>query len=1152
MPTRGCKIWRYMLMFSILWCTCTIQLAFAQHVPNRPISIRFQSETLDGAILELEQVSGVAFVFDAAKLKKYKIQQKSFVQSTVPRILELLLMQVPFTFKAEGEHMIIYAKPIPSPGVITGSVVNEQGEPIPGATIRAGRTPKGTVSGADGSFALPLDAGTYSLECSYLAYGSQRIEEVKVTAGKTNHVEFVLSEMSQQLGPVVVTALGINKLQKSLGYAVARIDQKEFNTISNPNILNSLSAKVPGMQIRSMSPDPGASSLVVIRGESSLNNNTQPLFVIDGIPIESRENVSGKVDYGNKISDLNPDDIAEITVLKGASAAALYGSRAGNGVVLITTKSGSGYQQGVGVTYSSSIMLDRAWQFPKFQNVYGAGKDLYAVETWGEAAWGPALNDGSKHTQWNSPRDENGELVPLDWKSYPNRVKDFFNTGKTFSNTVSVAGNNDHGHFRLSLSDVRNSGIIPNTDFRKDMINIGAAYRFHPAIQVQTNISYSNNASNNRYSGDRQGVINILYTTTPNVDTRKLRDYWKPGKTGVEQFSHVQDMYTGRPMVDNPYFIAYEQTNAYDRHRLNGNVQININLLPSLQLMLRTGMDQYAEQRESRKPFSAVHYVNGYYRIEDLFFREMNSDVLLTYEKQVSTHWSINANLGANRMDQERNSNGQAAEKLVMPGIYNIKNGSPGSITPSQDFYKKRVNSVYGTFQANYKSQWFIELTGRNDWSSTLPPRHSAYFYPSISTSLILTEVFNIPKTSALSFAKFRANWAQVGKDTDPYNLYNTYAYTSDWGNIKRVEMEAVLKNADLKPEISNSIEFGADVRLFKNRIGIDVTYYKSNNKNQIIPIPVASSSGNTMRMINAGNIQNQGIELQLNATPIQQKLQWQTTVNFTRNWDKIVALSPTIPNGEVYLSGGEWSKVLARVGGRMGDMYGEMWKTVPDGPYKGQPWLTASGEYQVNAEQYIQYGNYNPNFTVGFIQNLTYKNVHFSALVDWRQGGTFYSYTANNLQSDGRVEKTLFGRDEAHGGLEWTDQNGLVRHDGMLLYGYIQNPDGSFRLSDKVMGPEAYYGNYYWDYPSRNSYSATYVKLREIALGYTFMRPFKNIQQVGITFMARNLFSYTAAGEGYDPETSNKIADTRYNVGINTWTLPGTRSYGVKLDVNF
>ena len=1126
----------------------------SQTKPGLLLDISFNGESLDMAIRKIEKLYPVVLVYDAQQLSAYHAPTGSWHKKSPQFIIKQLLKNTPFKLMDSGGRIIIFKKKLSGLTVFNGWVSGKDGMPLPGITVQILGTNLGTVTDKNGRFSLHVKNGVYNVTFTSIAYDPLTIPGIPLNNDTVVDHHFVMQEREESLQQFVVTALGISRPRSTLGYALTEIKSPGLNNVEAPNILQALSGKIPGLQVRGLSPDPGASVYVVLRGESSFNGNSQPLFVVDGIPITANSSVAGKVDYGNRLSDLSIEDIASISVLRGAGAAALYGSRAGNGVVVITTKTGNPGGSSWKVTASSSLMIDKAWQFPHFQNLYGAGTDVLAEDTWGEASWGPELNDGSYKVQWNSPRDDEGNFIPLPWTAYPGRVRDYFQLGQTFQQHIAVNKSFEKGAARFSVLDTRNRGIIPNTGYNKDVLMFSLQYKFDPKIQFNTNLSYTYSSSDNRFSGDRGSVINQLYTMPANVNTNELRNYWKPGKEGIEQQSYLHDMYSGQAQVDNPFLIAYEQTNAYFRHRLNGLVQIKWTINDYLNLALRSGIDQFYEYRERKKPFSSVNFINGFYEEAKLFSREINSDLLLQFHKQFYTVWNISADFGMNRMDQKNYDYTIAAQQLKVPSIYSLSNGVDGSFTYQSDFARKRVNSTYATMQASYKDILFVNASGRMDWSSTLPRYHNAYFYPAIASSILLTRLLNLGENNWVNRAKFRANWAKVGKDTDPYNLYNTFQYIANWDGISRADIATMLKNKLLKPEITTATEVGLELGMFKERLGLDITVYQSTNKNQIIAVPLAISSGYSERLMNAGNIRNRGIELQLswhgNKKPLH--VQYEGYINFSKNWDKIVALDPGIPNGEIYLSGGEGASVLAKVGGRMGDMYGGTYKKVPGGPYKGAPWLTASGQYQLEGGAYEKFGNYNPDFMLSWNHGVKYKNWFAGALLDWRQGGTFYSYTAKNLQSDGRVDVTLPGRDASQGGLPWVDGNGKERHDGMILYGYNLQDDGTFAPNDVILSPEAYYGNYYWDFPARNAYSATYIKLRELSLGYNFLHPAKWIQNVRLVFMARNLFAWNAAGTGFDPETSNKIENSRYQLGINTWTLPGIKTFGFKIDCSF
>lgn len=1034
---------------------------------------------------------------------------------------------------------------------ISGVVKDNAGEPMIGVSVSIKGTTQGTVTDIDGNYSLAVPNANAVLVYSYISYVTQEI-----SVGNQTTINVTLKEDVKQLEEVVVTALGIKRSEKALGYSVAQLNESAVTNAKSANMINSLSGKVSGVNIRSSASDPGSTVLINIRGQRSLTGDNQPLIVLDGIPVNNSINNTTSqlgssnrqvVDYGNPISDINPDDVASISVLKGAAAAALYGSRAANGVILITSKSGSAQKKGLGVSVNSSLSFDDAWQFPKFQNIFGSGTREGTDEVISGASWGPRLDNGTKYVQWDSPQDANGNPIPTDWVSYPDRVKDFFQTGYTLLTNVAVNGANDQGDFRLSFTNMDNEGIVPNTDLKRNSINLTAGYKLHPTLKVNTNISYTNNKSNNRPTFNRESAVNILYTMPANINVKKLRNYWKEGREGIEQNSPVPG---GN---DNPYFVVYENLNGYNRDRLTGNIQLHWEINSNFSLMGRTGLDYYGETRESRSAYSSRRFPQGSYSVTNTFFKEQNTDFLATFKKNLNDDWFVSVSAGANRMDQSGNNGRLATNQLVNPGVYNISNAVAGTVQnlSSTEKWKKRINSVYGMGQVAYKNYIFLDLTARNDWSSTLPAGNNSYFYPSASLSMLLSDMLGLEQSGKISYVKLRGNISQVGQDVSPYTLFNVVRLNS-WGDENIVEQESGLKNNKLKPEISTSAEVGADLRFFGGRLGLDFTYYNTQIKNQVMNISTTVASGYGSRAINAGKIQNRGIEISLSGTPIQGEFTWDIAANFSRNRNKILELTEGVK--EINIGGGEGINYFARVGHELGDMYARTWKKVPDGPHAGEPWLAENGAYQQENE-YVKIGNYNPDFMVGFTNTFSYKGFTLSALIDWRQGGDFYSYVAKNLISDGRTEATIFGRDQATGGLPWVDANGTQRNDGMKLHGYIQQADGSFALSDFVTDPESYYGEYYWSYNERSTFDATYVKLREVSLDYTFDKKVLNrlpVTSLTLGLWGRNLYSWTAADQGFDPESSMTFTGGQITPGVGGWSLPNTRTYGVKIGVNF
>lgn len=1046
--------------------------------------------------------------------------------------------------------------------VVTGTVVTEKGEPMPGVQVAAFRPGSkemlNVATDEKGIFLfkqLVADA-YYQFVFSYVGYDRQQISSFKVLPGKKNTLFIKMLERNKDLDQVVVTALGIKRQERALGYSIGKLDNENLNTVKQVNVFNSMSGRIAGVSVVSAGSDPGSSVVVTIRGESSLVKNNQPLYVVDGIPVSRSADAAtapvGRttVDYGSPIADINPGDIESITVLKGASAAALYGSRAGNGVILITTKSGKKGQKGLGVVLNSDILFDKAWQFPHLQNEYGAGAYPGTTETAavGSGGWGPKLNDGSKRVQWNSPKDVNGNPIPTDWVSYPNRAKDFFRTGITATNNIAIAGGTDKGNFRLSYANMTNRGIMPNTGLTRNTVTLAADHQLSSAVKISTNINYANNGSDNRPGSYRESVTEILYKLPANVDLAQLKNYWKPGREGFEQFTHDPGN------LDNPYFIAYEETNAFKRNHLTGNLQLTVNITRELTLMLRSGMDWYNAQQEFKRPFSAKRTPLGAYNIDNSFFKEQNSDFLLSYRKKLNSNWNISVSAGGNRMDQQSNTVNQNAGSLLLPGIYSINNARAGSVTNTQYASKRRINSVYGMGQLAYKDAIFVDVTGRNDWSSTLPAANNSYFYPSVSVSSVITDLLKL-KSNALSYAKLRANWSKVGKDANPYALYNTIAFNPDWGDVKRATLESVLKNNFLKPEMATSYEAGIEASFLHNRIGFDVTWYKTNNRNQIITIPSTMASGFSSRIMNAGNIQNQGWEITLNATPVKTAFKWDLRINFTKNNNKAIAIGEGLTEQQIGSADGENIRYIVKEGGKIGDMYTLTWLKVPTGPNAGQPLLDKNGKYQRSSTDYVKVGNYNPDFRLGLDNGLTYKNFSLNVLFDWRKGGNFYSYVVKTLQNAGLTTNSLYGRDAAHGGQAWVDSRNNQRNDGVIIPGYIDNGDGTYRQNTTVIGTPDYYESTYNKFYERLTYSASFLKFREVSLVYVVPQKLLGnlpVYNVSLALIGRNLYTWTANDLGYDPETSMSVDTDGFKQGVGHWTLPGTRSYGVKLSMAF
>lgn len=1085
---------------------------------------------------------------------------------------------------------------------VRGIVTDEAGEPLIGVSILLEGTSTGTVSDLDGSYQLSDLNPNSVLVFSYV--GKESVSEV---VGSRTEINVTLSGLA--LDEVVVTALGITREKQSLGYGVSEVEGEDLKNVPQENVLNALAGRVPGVTINQTS-GPGSSVSVIIRGMTSLTTDNQPLFVVDGVPLQNSVNnivESGsrnQVDYGNAISDINPDDIENISVLKGPSAAALYGSRAANGVVLITTKSGSG-KKGLGVSFSTNTVFESATNLLDFHYLYGNG-ERSAVLDEGSAYWGgPALDVGNTAVQWNSPLDENGVPIPTELKSYPDNMREFLQTGITSNNNLAITGGGEKGSFRLSYSNMLHRGLIPNSDLYRNALNSSIDYEIAKNLTVSSNINVVRSNSNDRPNTGNRGAnaLQAVYVW-PHVDIRDLQDIWVPGKEDIEQL---------RPSTEgnNPYFIAHELTNAFVRDRLYGSLKMNYQFTPELSLFVRYSLDRNNENRETKIPYSYSRTPNGAYYLTDLANQESNSDFLASYYKTISK-FDVNLNVGGNYMRRTNSSNWIGSTNrsvgLTVPGVFNVGNINRDNLGVSSSLSEKAIYSLYGLASFGYDHMLYLDITGRNDWSSTLPAANRSYFYPSVSLSWILSETFELP--SAISLLKLRGGWAQVGNDTDPYRLEPTLG-TGNYNDLTTTSVPATLLNPNLKPEIATSTEYGLDLRLWNNRVRLDATYYDIENENQIFSIGLPQSSGYSGKLINAGLIESTGWEVSLGFTPIRREgFSWDVDFNYTQNTTKLVELT----EGKEFIdlwqdnNGGAFTFV----GEEIGNLYSAGYARVMDAnsPYYQWPILSNNGgwiELPSDRENRIKVGNFNPDFMLGVQTAVSFKRFKVYASIDWRKGGQFQSYTYRYGESDWKSARQLdnlipggsmseeelvallksnpgqyiipqngnFPRVGGHtqetGGFYYDDNgNAVAGHDGAFVPGVIQvaGADTPDDFSDDVYEEHLYptegtlypiTDTYPWDFNQAITFDADFIKLRELALSYTIPQ-FAGIRNATVAVFTRNLMLWNKAKIGIDPErafeaNSGSQGDTRmqFRQGLERQNImPFTLPIGFKLAFDF
>lgn len=1058
-------------------------------------------------------------------------------------------------------------------------------------------TNNGTVTDLNGNYTIQVADEGAVLVFSYVGFDTQEIE-----LGSRSEVDITLVESMDTMSEVVVTALGIEREQRSLGYDVANVKGEDLTKVTQENLLSSLAGRVPGVTINQTS-GAGSSMSVIIRGATSLTTDNQPLFVVDGVPMSnSLNNIQEKgdgnqVDYGNAISDINPDDIESISVLKGPSAAALYGTRAGNGVVIITTKSGA-KRQDLGLSFSTSNVFEQATRLLDFHYRYANG-NREGVFNEGSAYWGgPQLDVGNTAIQWNSPLDESGNPIPTELRSYPNAMKDFMQTGVTSTNNLAVSGGNDKGTFRVSYSNMLHRGMIPNSDLYRNNLSTSASFSILENLTLNTNINYSNSLSNNRPStGDRRAnPLEAVYASSY-VDYEEMKEVWVEGQEQIQQIRTSAG--------DNPYFIAYGIENAFVRDRVFGNISLTYDIAENFTLMGRYSLDRANENRETKIPFSYSRMEKGGFYSTDLLTQESNTDFLATYSKDVGL-LDFNVSAGGNIMHRfgsivdvgvgSNRNNG-----LVVPGIFTISNIPAENRNLNNSFYEKAIYSVYGLASFGYDDQLYLDLTGRNDWSSTLPVDNRSYFYPSASLSWLANYTFNLPET--VDLLKARIGWAQVGNDTDPYRLEPTLN-TGTYNSLSTASVSAGLLNPNLKPEEATSIEGGIDVNLWNNRLRFTGTYYTLDNRNQIFAVNLPRSSGFSSRLINAGLIRSRGFEFTLGGTPWNSNgWQWNVDLNWSRNRTTVEELSENLDKLILWQENG--GGAITFVGDQIGNLYSRGYAYVddPGSPYYRWPILSNAGEWiELSGDENMRnVGNFNPDFQMGMQTSLRYKRFVLNASLDWRHGGQFMSFTYRYGESDWKSQRQLdnlipggvytadeliallksdpekyiipqpgnFPRVGGHtqetGGF-YVDENG---YDGAFVPGVVQTegaetPDD---YSDDVYvehlggeGTNIYpiTNAYAWGFNEQITFDASFVKLRELSLGYS-IPDFGVFKNASFAVYTRNIMLWTKADIGIDPERAFWAGSgnqgntaTQFRQGIERQNvMPWSVPFGFKLNFN-
>lgn len=1016
-------------------------------------------------------------------------------------------------------------------------------EPIIGASINIKGTTHGVITDFDGKFFFQTGQKfPYTLVVSFLGY--KRTEVV----ANGNSVVISLTQEQNALSEVVVTALGITKEKKSLGYTTQSLKNKDIADTKETNFLNSLSGKLAGVRITNSQGDMG-SSRIIIRGETSIAGNNQPLFVVDGVPVDNSQlgSVGGATrDFKNAIADLNPQDIETLTVLKGPNAAALYGSRAAHGVVLITTKSGKN-QKGLGITFNTGITISQVATLPRFQNSYGQGSNgkFSFVDGKGggvndgvDESWGPRL-DGRLIPQFYS----NGQAVPF--VAHPNNVKDFFNTGLTYDNSISVAKSDEKSDFRLGVNNQKQQGTVPNSEVNKTNFAINTNYQISKNIKVGVNANYivtDAPALPGGPSGNRAAGVMLQFL-------------WFGRQVDINELRNNRNVNWNNSYYSNPYWNAYYNTTSQQRNRIIGDIHLDAKLAEGLNFKFRTGVDYYNDRRKYEIKYGTNGTPFGSYAEDAYTVNEQNTEGIFTYTKKLNDDFSVDALAGFNIRNHSDANNYQKAPRLAVPDLYTLTN-SRDPLTSSNILSRLRVYSAYASAQFGYKNYAYINVTARNDWSSTLPSNNRSYFYPSFNGSLILSEAFNL-KSNTLDFLKIRGGWSEVGNDADPYQLSTIYNFQTAFdGNPIQTSSQKKL-NENLKPETTRSTEVGLEASFWKNRLHFDAAYYNTNSFDQILEIKTTASSGYNSQLINAGKINNRGIEIQLDGTPIQtESFKWNVGVNYSKNISevKILDYDRQIQNYTIGSSGGV--DVLASVGQAYGALYGTAYQRDANGNIV----VGANGLPKADPQKKVL-GHYTPDYLAGLTNTLTYKNIELSFLVDASVGGELFSGTNRTGNYTGVLDQTLPGRGAENGGLNYyvngntkvllpsgaAPGGAQVFDDGMIFKGVFA--DGT--PNNQVISAQEYYKASY-NISEAYIYSSTFVKMREIKLAYNFNKSFAKklgLEGASITAVGRNLFFIYKDAPNIDPETAFNTGNAQ---GLESLALPTTRNFSLNLNIKF
>jgi TonB-linked SusC/RagA family outer membrane protein len=1024
---------------------------------------------------------------------------------------------------------------------VTGKVTDaKDGAPVAGASIVVKGSRAGVQSDGNGNFSINV-ADNAVLVISAINYRTQETRVTNTAAPLT----ISLAEEPKELTTVVVTANSIKREARSIGYAATTINNAELTKGKDRSVLNSLQGKVAGVQITSSSGGVGSSTRIVFRGGTSITGNNQALIVVDGIPIDNTENGTGdnlnnQVDAGNRGNDINPEDVESVTLLKGPAAAALYGTRAANGALIITTKSGKSLKgKKSEVIVSSAYNLESILRIPKYQNEYGQGGQK-APDSRENFSWGPKFDGQLK--PWGQVVEGEQRVKP--YVGLKNNVKEFFNTGGTFTNNVSFAQNNDKNSFFVSFNNINQKGIIPGTEYNRTSVKLTGTAEISDKVYTSATINYIKSKGDLSVQGQGASPYDQILQTPRDISLLELKDY-------KNKFNDLNGFYGA--YTTNPWYFLGEDSYTSTVDRVLGNAQVGYKPVSWIDISLRVGTDVSGDKRvqitskriTDQAGQNAANKFPGTYSEGIINVREFTSDLVAVGKRKLSENLSLSVLLGHNIRQRNFETNFGTINSLTIPNYYNLANSAQPPVATNFRSLR-RLYGVYSDINLAWKNYLFLGITARNDWSSTLPKGGNSFFYPSVNASFVFTDAFKLP--DVISYGKLKASAAQVGNDANTYlleSVFNAGTVSDGFANsqvnfplngIAGFSQSGIIGNANLKPEITTSYEAGLEFGLFQNRLNAEATVYSNRSRNQIITVPIAPASGYTSQTLNAGLITNKGIELLLRGTPIRsQNFSWEITANFTKNSNKVVELFPGTER--LVLPGGfNGASLVAQVGQPYGAFFGASFLRDP----LGRVVVDGTTGYPVTDPVSKISGNVQPEFLAGLNNSFSYKNFTLSFLFDVRKGGVFYSRTQSLQEFVGTDPRTLLNDREAF----------------IVPNSVLQDASGKFteNTTVKVQNAEQYWTTFSSPNGMEHLIDASFIKLREVAFNYSLPKqwlskmPFKSAS-VGLT--GRNLLLFTPKENTYSDPEANSFGTGNVQ-GYEYGTVPSLRNYGVNVRIVF